>query len=152
MRDLHIEVATSIDIAATAETVWPYLVDWEHLGDWMLEASEFDVTSASREGVGVTSEATIKMLGISARDAIEVTRWEPPHVLEIAHVGRVGGSGVMTLRPTPQGCRLDWVETLRPPFGVAGWLSFRLFRWLFRRTFMRDLGALRRLVEGAIPG
>jgi hypothetical protein len=42
-----------------AHVVWELVTDWEHQDDWMLEASDFVVTSEHREGLGVEAEATI---------------------------------------------------------------------------------------------
>lgn len=136
-----------IHIARPLETVWPYLVDWERLDRWMSEGSDFRVIGSQREGVGVEAEATITIAGISTRDRIRVTRWEPPAVLEVEHLGWVRGSGYMELSPTEDGCRLFWRETLIPPLGPLGWLGMRMLSRLIRGTFRRDLEALRRLVE-----
>jgi uncharacterized protein YndB with AHSA1/START domain len=148
-----IDVVASTEIRRPAETVWPYLVDWERLDQWMREASEFRVTSEAREGVGVEAEATVRIAGISTRDRIRVTRWEPPWILEIAHLGWVTGTGYMELSPAEVGCRLFWREQLVPPWGPVGRLGMRMLRPLMRREFRRDLDELRELVEsGPWPG
>lgn len=137
----------SIGIRAPAEVVWPYLVDWENLGRWMIEASEFVVTSPHREGVGVTSEATIRIAGITTRDAIRVSRWEPPRLLEIQHLGWVKGTGLMQCVPEWSGTRLLWRETLEPPLWMLGAAGLRAFKPLMRRIFEHDLALLKELVE-----
>lgn len=146
-----IEIDMSARIDAPPEVVWPYLVDWEHLDRWMLEGKGFKVTSPSREGVGVTAEATISVGGITTSDPIEVTRWEPPHVLEISHRGWVAGKGLMECRDAPWGTFLYWRETLYPPMWVFGSIGLRLFTPLLRKTFERDLRLLKQLVENARP-
>jgi uncharacterized membrane protein len=142
-----IEVFTEIFIDAPADAIWPYLVDWENLGDWMEEASDFLVTSPHREGVGVTAEATVKIGGIKTRDAIRVSTWEPPRLLVIEHVSWVKGSGRLSSIQKGGGTQLTWTETLVPPLGLAGALGMRLFKPLMRRIFQRDLETLKRLVE-----
>jgi uncharacterized protein YndB with AHSA1/START domain len=142
-----VEIETSTDIEAPPSVVWPYLVDWEHLDRWMTEASGFRVLSSIREGVGVEAEATIKIAGITTVDPVEVTRWEPPEVLEIRHLGWVGGSGLMRCTETAKGTRLCWVETLWPPLGPLGALGFRIFKPLMRMIFTRDLRQLKLIVE-----
>ena len=59
----------------------------------MLEASDFEVVSPNREGVGVEALATVRIGGISTRDRIRVDAWEPERHLGIAHLGWVGGRG-----------------------------------------------------------
>ncbi|HEX9824516.1 MAG TPA: SRPBCC family protein [Actinomycetota bacterium] len=137
----------SVDIDRPPEEVWPYLVDWERLDRWMLEARDFRVIGEQREGVGVVSEATIRLAGISTRDRVRVSRWEPPAVLEIEHLGWVKGRGYMELGPTEAGTHVFWRETLRPPWGILGAIGMRLVRRVMRRTFERDLRVLKDLVE-----
>ena len=139
-----------IVIAAPAERIWRYLVDWERLDRWMHEASDFEVVSAQREGVGVEAEATVRLAGFRTRDRIRVTRWEPPSILEIAHLGWVRGEGYMELSPTEDGTELFWRERLIPPWGVIGWIGLRIFKPLMRRQFAGDLRSLKRLVEGEL--
>ena len=63
-------IETAGRIAASPEQIWPYLVEWERLGRWMKEASDFRVVSKHREGVDVIAMATIKI----ACDNIESLR------------------------------------------------------------------------------
>lgn len=142
-----VELEMSIGIRAPAETVWPYLVDWENLGRWMTEARGLTVTSAYREGVGVTAQATISIAGITTNDPVRVTRWEPPSVLEIEHLGWVSGSGLMQCVPEWSGTRLLWKESLNPPLWVLGAVGLRVFKPIMRRVFERDLDLLKKLVE-----
>ena len=138
----------AVQLGAAPEVVWGRLVDWEHLDQWMHEASDFQVTSPNREGVGVRAEATIRIAGITTRDAITVTRWEPPEWLEIRHEGWVKGHGLMHCRPAPDGTYLWWRESLLPPLGWAGWLGLKVMQPVMRRVFQRDLGLLKALLGG----
>jgi uncharacterized membrane protein len=144
-----VEIEMSVRIDAPPEVVWEYLVDWENLDRWMIEGRGFRVTSEHREGLGVTAEASIRVGGITTTDPVEVTRWEPPETLEISHRGWVAGKGLMECRPAPWGTFLFWKETLYPPLWVPGAIGLRLFKPILRRTFERDLGLLKGLVENA---
>ena len=137
----------SIRIPRNPDIVWPFLVDWERLNRWMLEARAFRMTGPQREGVGVEAEATVRIAGITTRDPIRVTRWEPPRVLELAHLGWVKGTGYMELTPEDDGTRVFWRETLIPPWGWLGAIGMRPAAPLMRRAFRRDLRVLRDLVE-----
>ena len=143
----RVVIDVTADVAASPETVWPYLVDWENLGRWMKEATDFVVTSPQREGVGVTAEATVKIAGITTRDAIRVSAWEPPRILEIQHLGWVKGSGLMKCVLAKQGTSVLWRETLYPPWGIVGTLGMRIVKPLMRWVFHRDLRLLKELVE-----
>jgi uncharacterized protein YndB with AHSA1/START domain len=139
--------AMSVDIARPPDAVWPHLVDWERLDRWMIEARDFRVIGGQRDGVGVVAEATVRIAGITSRDRIRVTRWEPPRVLEIAHLGWVRGTGYIESSPMDAGTRLLWREELHPPWGWLGRIGMGLFAPLMRRAFRRDLRLLKDLVE-----
>jgi Polyketide cyclase / dehydrase and lipid transport len=137
----------SIRIGRRPEAVWPFLVDWERLDRWMREAGDFRVLGEQREGVGVEAETTVRIAGISTRDRIRVSRWEPPWILELQHVGWVEGTGYMELARAERGSQLFWREELIPPWGIFGRIGMRAVSPLMRRVFRRDLRLLRELVE-----
>lgn len=133
------------------EVVWELVTDWEHQGDWMLEASEFRVISAHRRGEGVEVEATIKIGGIRTRDRVRVVGWEPPQRLRIAHHGWVTGYGTIRLARLEDGATLvRWTEELHPPLGPVGWLGIRIFAPLMARVFRRDIRILEGLVRARV--
>jgi uncharacterized protein YndB with AHSA1/START domain len=144
-----VSIMVTIDIDTTPEKIWPHLVDWEQLPRWMQEASSIRILGAQREGVGVQAEARVRIAGLSTRDRIQVTRWEPPAILELAHLGWVKGSGYMELTPLARGTHVFWREELLPPWGILGSLGLRLLAPLMRRIFARDLRLLREVVESA---
>lgn len=142
----------AIALPAPPEQVWPWLVDWERLGEWMKEASGFEVIGDQREGLGVRAKASVRIAGITTTDTVVVSRWEPPHWLEIRHRGWVKGSGLMHCRPTPSGSYLWWRESLIPP-GAFPWrlatgAGLHALAPVMQRVFARDLRELRRLLEG----
>lgn len=135
------------------EVVWRLITDWEHQGDWMLEARDFVVLGDQREGKGVRARATVRIGGITTTDEVEVTGWEPGRRLAIAHRGWVSGEGELFLTPLGDGkTHLFWRETLLPPLGVLGRLGLLAFRPLLARTFRRDLRVLAGLVRAAARG
>ena len=142
-----ITFAMSTRIARRPEAVWPYLVDWERLGLWMREARDFRVIGTQREGVGVEAETTVRIAGITTRDRVRVSRWEPPWILELQHSGWVQGIGYMELARVEGGTRLFWREELTPPWGILGRVGMRMVAPLMHRVFRRDLRLLRSLVE-----
>lgn len=142
-----VAIATGIEIAARPEAVWRLLVDWERLDRWMLEARDFRLVGEQRAGEGVEAEATVTIAGVTTRDRIRVTRWDPPRLLEIAHLGWVTGKGTIELEPHGSGTRLRWEERFVPPWGVLGRIGMLALRSVMRRVFARDLRVLKRLAE-----
>jgi len=142
----------SIEMAETMpgppEVVWQLITDWEHQGDWMLEASDFMVTSEHREGVGVEAEATVRIAGVTTRDRVRVAVWEPHRLLAIEHGGWVSGRGDIYLTPLGHGLtHVFWSEVLEPPLGVLGTVGLWCFRPVMGRVFRRDLRVLAALVR-----
>jgi uncharacterized protein YndB with AHSA1/START domain len=138
------------------EIVWDLVTDWEHQDDWMLEASDFVVTSDHREGVGVEAEATISIAGVTTRDKVRVVGWEPNRRLAIEHRGWITGKGEIHLTPLGKDrTHVFWREELQPPFGMLGALGLSSFKPIMRRRFLRDLRILSSLVRArarAKPG
>lgn len=128
---------------APPEVVWELITDWERQSDWMLEASDFVVTSARREGIGVEAEATIKIAGIETRDRVRVTGWEPPRRLAIEHLGWVSGAGEIVVVPSgPARSHFFWREELYPPLGALGAIGLIAFKPIMQRIFDRDVRVL----------
>ena len=141
----------SIEMAATMpgppRVVWELITDWEHQDDWMLEASEFVVLSSHREGIGVEAGATVKIAGITTRDKVRVTGWEPNRRLAIAHEGWVSGRGEFYLTPLGEDrTHVFWREELEPPLGLLGAVGLTGFKPIMKRIFTRDL----RIVAGLV--
>ena len=139
---------TSEVAQAPPEVVWALITDWERQDDWMLEASDFTVTSEQREGVGVEAEATIRIGGIKTRDRVRVSGWEPNRRLAIDHRGWVTGHGEILLTSLPRGrTHIFWREELEPPLGLAGALGMTGFAPVMKRIFRRDLRVLATLAR-----
>ena len=154
-RGWPVTIEVSTNLPGSPNVVWGLITDWERQGDWMLEASDFVVTSVQREGIGVEAEATISIGGIKTRDAIRVVGWEPGHRLAIQHLGWVSGIGEIFLTPTgPDHTYLFWREELaNPALGAVGSLGLTIFKPLMKRIFERDLlvlSALTRVAGGGV--
>jgi uncharacterized protein YndB with AHSA1/START domain len=130
------------------DVVWELITDWEHQDDWMMEASNFVVTSEQREGVGVEAEATIRIGGITTRDRVRVIDWDPNRHLAIEHYGWVSGVGHIYLTPLEEArTHLFWREELFPPIGVLGAIGMTALRPVMGKLFRRDLRILASLVR-----
>jgi uncharacterized protein YndB with AHSA1/START domain len=135
-------------LPATSDVVWELVTDWEHLDEWMLEASDFLITSTQRTGVGVEGEATITMAGFRSRDRIRVSGWEEGRCVAIEHLGWVGGVGEMFLTPHGEDATsFLWRERLWPPLGLGGALGLTVIKPLMQRIFDRDVRVLAALAR-----
>lgn len=147
-RGWQVSIETAATMPGPPDVVWELITDWEHQGDWMLEASDFVVISEQREGVGVEAEATISIGGIKTRDRVRVVGWEPRKRLAIEHLGWVSGMGEIHLTPLgTDRTHFFWREDLHPPLGMLGALGMTGFKPLMRRIFERDVRVLGGLVR-----
>ena len=114
MRSNHI--AMSLEIKAPIEKVWAAIADWESQGDWMLQTT-VEVTSQIREGVGTTIAAFTGMGKIGVMDHMVVTSWQPPHICDVLHTGKIiKGTGRFELIAIdPDTTRFDWSEEILAP-------------------------------------
>jgi len=143
---MHVE--REILLPTTPGQAWGVLVDWERQADWMLDADRVDVVSDHREGVGVRLAVKTRLFGIPAfTEPMEVTVWEPPRRLQIAHGSVVEGGGVWELDEVDGGTRFRWSEdiALRVPLvgELVGELAARAYRPVMGMLMTRAQRSLR---------
>ncbi|MFO7252167.1 MAG: SRPBCC family protein [Actinomycetes bacterium] len=146
-------LAVTVAVAASPERVFAVLTDWDRHHEWMV-ATRARVTRGDGRGVGSALAAFTGAGPVGFTDTMEITRWEPPHTVEVRHTGRVvRGTGAFRVRPGPGGgAVIRWEERLDLPFGPVG----RLGRWVagpVGAAFLRlSLRRLARLCAADRPG
>ena len=144
-RRVHVE--ERVAVAASPLVVWEALTDWEGQSGWMV-ATTVTTESGGGHRVGERLTAVTKVAGVGFSDAMEVTRWDPPRRVEVAHLGRVvRGTGTFAVEPAPGGAWCIWAEDLDLPLGLLGRLGFALLRPAFQLMLRRSLRRLARQVE-----
>jgi carbon monoxide dehydrogenase subunit G len=139
---MHVE--REIVLPTTPVQAWSVLVDWERQADWMLDADRVDVISEQREGVGVRLAVKTRLFGIPAfTEPMEVTVWEPPRRLQIAHGSVVEGGGVWELDEVNGGTRFRWSEDIALRVPLVGELAARAYRPVMRMLMARAQRSLR---------
>jgi hypothetical protein len=114
----------------------------------MKDAHSIRVRTSHREGVGVVVAVRTRVLGVPLlTDHLEVTMWDPPRRLVMAHRGLVRGVGEWLLEPAGRGARFTWTEDLRLPVPVLGELALLAYRPFMRRLMRRSLSNLERLLR-----
>lgn len=109
----------SLVINVPIEKVWAALADWESQGEWMLQTT-VEVTSEIREGVGTSIAAFTGIGKFGIIDHMSVTSWNPPHVCDIIHTGKIiRGTGRFKLTSlSAQSTRFDWSEEILAPRAI----------------------------------
>jgi len=138
-------------VDAPIERVWAAVVDVPFQVEWMAEMTELRLDPPGRAHVGQRGEATVRIMGISVTDPVEVSELELPRRYAIRHLGVFKGGGVITLEPGADGSTtvLRWDETLVPP--ILPQLGALAQAPILRAIFQADLERLKELVEdGAV--
>src|SRR6266542_3931287 len=116
---MRARVEERVAVAAPVEVAWAALTDWEGQSGWMVLTAVTVEPGGHR--VGERLDAFTRIGGVGFHDPMEVTRWDPPRRVEVAHLGRVvRGTGIFEARPAPGGAWLVWVEDLELPAGWPG--------------------------------
>jgi uncharacterized membrane protein len=140
-------IESLVVIDAPIDRVWQELADIEGQPRWMREMKAVRLLSAPPVGVGTRGIATVRILGVSVTDPVEVTGFEPPRRFAIRHEGTFTGGGVITLEPGADGTTtiVRWDETLIAPALPHVWAI--LSAPVIRHIFAADLRDLRTLIE-----
>jgi len=143
------------DVAVPPGQVWDLLTAWERQPEWMVDAKAVEVLTPRREGLGVTLRCPTNLFGVTVQDVMRVTGWDPPHRLEVTHLGTViTGTAAFELDPLPDGrTQVCWWEAIDPPLGRLGeWGASTLVLPVIRRIFARSLANLAALAERETDG
>lgn len=110
------QLAISLEIEAPIQKVWDELANWEKQSDWMLQTKVW-VTSKIQSGVGTQISALTGIKKFGILDTMEVTNWQPPHICDVIHTGRViRGTGRFELTAIDAArTRFDWSEEVIAP-------------------------------------
>jgi carbon monoxide dehydrogenase subunit G len=143
---MGVRVEERVAVAVPPEVAWTALTDWEGQSGWMVLTAVTAEPGGHR--VGERLDAFTGIRGVGFHDPMEVTRWDPPRRVDVAHLGRVvRGTGIFEVRPAPGGAWLVWVEDLDLPLGPTGRLGFTLVRPAFQLMLRRSLRRLARQAE-----
>ena len=140
-------VEASRDLPATPERVWEQIRRWEDQSRWIRDAVWVRVLTPEREGVGVRVRVLNRVLLVPLfTEQLEVTGWDPPRRLVMAHRSFVRGEGIWALEPEDGGTRFTWTEELSLPIPLLGELALLVYRPFLRRLMRGSLANLQRLV------
>ena len=147
-------LSLTVKINKPVKSIWSALVDWQGQSDWMLQTkvwSELDQDRTVKNGKGVLIFAFTGLfpklypkLKLGILDTMEVTKWKPPVICEVVHIGGViRGTGKFELKPVRGGTVFFWQEEILAPAIVLLFLKPMLLIgvWLSLRRFARQISA-----------
>ena len=140
-------VEVSVTIRRPSADVYRVLTTPELTPRWSSNAVAERMTTPGPIRVGSRRQATVRRVGGgTTENEIEVTELEPERRIAVRSVtAPVPFTSAWTFAPVDEGTRVDW----RWDFEMNGWLRpfDRLLGAVFARTFGRDLGRLKSLME-----
>jgi hypothetical protein len=138
-------------VAAPPEAVWDVLADLEHQARWMVDVRTLEIVSEQKQGVGAVMHVTSELFGRPiVKDVMEITVWERPRRMGVAHKGQFAGTGWFVLERIENGTIFTWSEDFQAPLGPLGEAGFALaVRPHLLRVFARSMANVARLAEEA---
>jgi hypothetical protein len=147
-------VEASEVIHASPGAVWAALARWEDQAAWMRDAASVRVLTVQREGVGVRLGVRTRVLNVPLfTEELEVTLWDPPRCMVIAHRSFIRGTGTWTLVAVGDRTRFTWTERVSLPVPLLGEIALEVYRPFLRRLMraaVADLGVRLRAGSGSI--
>lgn len=132
-------VSVSVVIDAPLDLVWQEVADLGSHPEWMADADSIRFADEQRRGVGTTMQVATRLGPLRASDWLVVTAWEEKRLIEVAHVGTVGGWGRFRLDPLAGGVRFTWTEELRFPLWLVGPVTAFVAQWILAVVWRRNL-------------
>ena len=117
------EVQQSIDISASPEKIWDFLVEPEKILVWCITFKKFEYTSEQHSGIGTTFYVEEKAGGPLMKLKFEVIEWVENEGLAFK---MTSGSGVKSyeqrwsISPTQSGSIFTFMEQIELPLGFIG--------------------------------
>jgi len=140
-----VHVGASVEIERTRAAVWEELARIEDHVTWMNDAAAIRFVGAQRRGTGTTFECDTRVGPLRLTDVMEITDWDEPSTMAVAHRGVVIGSGRFHLEDGPgRATSVRWDEHLRFPWWLGGypgaWVARPILAALWRANLRRLRG------------
>jgi hypothetical protein len=143
-----VRVSAQIELGLSPGEAWRRVLAWEDQITWIEDAVSVRVLTSHRGGVGVIVAVRTRVLGVPLlTDRLEVTLWDPPRRLVMAHRGLVRGVGEWLLQPVGGRTRFSWTEDLALPVPILGELLLLMYRPFMNRLMRSSLSNLKRTVH-----
>ncbi|MBN1538484.1 MAG: SRPBCC family protein [Anaerolineales bacterium] len=144
------KVQKSIDIVASPQRIWPFLVEPEKIMQWCFTFTKFEYTGDQREGVGTPIYIEEKASGPLMMMYFKIAEWKENEKIGLR---MVSGASLKTyeqswsLEPTSSGSRFTFMEIVELPWGVIGKLIGVFLEGGSAATVDKMLVKLKGLVE-----
>ena len=144
-------VQRSIEIGATPEKIWPFLVEPEKILKWFNLLKKFEYTGDKRRGAGTTFYYEEKSSGQLMKLNYKVTEWVENKRLafSVTSGSLKKDDQVWSIEATPTGSRFTMYEDLEMPMGIIGKVIGALFgEMMIGKSMEKILANLKKMAEG----
>jgi uncharacterized protein YndB with AHSA1/START domain len=144
------EVQKSIEIAATPQKIWPFLVEPDKILKWCITFKKFQYTTGQRSGVGTPFYVEEKAGGPLMKLNFTVMEWVENKKLAIRMTSGNFVKGYeqwWTIEPITSGSRFNFAEDVKMPMGILGCLIGFLGRSSSENHVKEMLTKLKTLAE-----
>jgi uncharacterized protein YndB with AHSA1/START domain len=144
------KVQSSIELKASAEKVWPFLIEPNKILNWCITFKKFEYTTEKRSGIGTTFYVEEKAGGPLMKLNFQVTKWAENQNITFK---MISGTGVKsyeqswTLEIIPSGTNFTFTEQVELPFGIVGKLIGAMLQGGSQATVHKMLAELKSLAE-----
>ena len=117
------KVEKSIEISATPEEIWPFLVEPDKVVMWFDSFKKCEYTSEKHSGIGTAYYVEEKVPGPLRKINFEATIWDENErlTLKMASGKNVSSYEIRwKLTKAPSGTTFHFVEDVGMPFGIVG--------------------------------
>jgi uncharacterized protein YndB with AHSA1/START domain len=140
-----------IDIDASPEEIWPYMVEPEKILLWCTSFQKFEYTGNKQSGVGTPLYIEEQAVGPLMKIYFSMTDWIENELIAFKKISS-GGPKVYEQRwriePTDSGVKFTFWEEIQMPFGVIGKLLAVFGQRMSEATVEQMLDILKSQVEG----
>jgi hypothetical protein len=143
------ELTVRIEVGVPAEAAFAAVTDWQRQSEW-IALTRVRVVSGDGRSTGSQLAAFSGIGRAGFLDLMEIVRWEPPHLVEVVHYGKVvrGPGAIRVEKLSDARAVIVWQEWLHLPLGRLGRLVWPVVRAGAGASFQRSLRLLKRSMEG----
>jgi len=142
--------SVSVFVDAPLDAVWRAASDFASHGEWMGDVESIRFADEQRRGVGTTMQVATRVGPLRVSDWLVVTAWAERRLIEISHVGTVGGWGRFRLDPMAGGVRFTWTEQLEFPWWLGGPITSYVVQRVLGVIWRRSLDRFAQRVEESL--
>lgn len=144
------KVQKSIEINASPERIWTYIVEPEKVLRWCITYKRFEYTSDQRSGAGTPLYIEEQAGGGLTKMQFEVTEWKENARLALQMVSGASYKSYrqeLILEPIQAGSRFTFMEEIILPYGIIGKLIGIFAERMSSETVDKMFTKLKALVE-----